>query len=214
MQVTNYGQALSFHYEKAEQVPQQCLFAAKILESQPLFNRRGSIVKTCKVIPLDSWDDARIFVIFSNNAAKFTGKKSAWHLHDFGCGKQGLNLWLYDDLERCSLETLEKAYSNVYDAMRKGWVASNPEDYQDIMFKEDSEKFALFVKKGKISEEDTLVSFLTSKFGLKGQISCHSEWLKEGSGFCYNDNIYMWINKEALSEIVEKFGFELEDGQE
>ncbi len=54
MQVTNYGQALFFHYEKAEQVPQQCLIAAKLLESQPLFDGRGSIVDRCKVIPLDS----------------------------------------------------------------------------------------------------------------------------------------------------------------
>ncbi len=92
--------------------------------------------------------------------------------------------------------------------MRKGWVASNLEDYQDIMFKEDPEKFALFVKKGKISEENTLIRSLTSKFGLKGQINCHSEWLKKGAAYCYNDNIYMWINKEVLSEIVEKFGFE------
>lgn len=209
---------MSFHYEKVEQVPQQCLLVAKILEFQPIFNGRGAILTPCKVIPLDSWDDARIFDIFSKNAAKFTGKKSEWHIRDFSrleddaIGKhieQGIHLWLYnEDLGRCPLETLEKAYSNVYDAMRKGWIASNPDDYQDIMFKEDSEKFALFVKKGKIWEEDTLISFLASKFGLgRRKINCCSVWLK-GSGYCYSDNLYMWINKEALSEVVEKFGFE------
>jgi hypothetical protein len=201
--------------------PQQCLFAAKLLESEPLFNGSGSLVKTCKVIPLESWDDTRIFDIFNKNAAKFTGKKSAWRIHQFGCGnnqlmdakgkyiQQGLNLWLYAELERCSIETLEQAYSHVYDAMRKGWVEASPEEYQNIMFKEDSKKFALFVKKGEISEEDTLIRFLTSKFGLEGQVKCHSEWLKEGAGYCYNDNIYMWINKEELSKIIEKFGFEV-----
>lgn len=219
MQVTDYGQALSFHYEKAEQVPQQCLLAAKLLESQPIFDGCGPVVDRCKIIPLDSWDDARIFDIFNSNTAKFIEGISAWPISHFGHGynlqdakgtyiKQGLDLWLFDDLKRCSLEELEQAYHHVYDAMRKGWVESNPDDYQNILYINDSEKFTLFVKKGKMVEEDTLIRFLTSKFGLKGQINCYSVWMKEGGGCCYNDNIYMWIEKKELSKIIEKFGFE------
>jgi hypothetical protein len=214
MQLTNYGPPHSFDYEKAEQVPQQCVFAVELLDSQPLFNGR-------KVLQLDSWNDARVFHIFNNNAANVVGIESAWHVDNF-CNeinqlddanakliKQGLNLWHYEGLERCSLETLGIAYSSVYDSMCKGWVKSNPEEYQDIKFKEDPEKFVLFVKKSEISEEDTLIRSLISKFGLKGQINCHSEWLKDTGGYCYNDHIYMWINREELPTIVEKFGFKV-----
>ena len=222
MQVpTNYEQGLSFHYEKAEQVPQQCLIAAKILESQPLFDGSGSIVKRCKVIPLESRDVTRIFAIFNRNAIERVGNKTAWHIHDFGGGnnqlytangchiKRGLNLWLYDGLGTCSLETLEKVYSDVYNSMRKGWIQSNPEEYQCIMFKEDTEKFVLFVKKNYFIEEATLIKFLINKFELQGQIECDSNWLKDDVGNRCNDTIYMWIDKKEISKIIEKFGFEI-----
>lgn len=219
-QTTKYEQPLSFHYERVGEIPGQCLFVAKLLESQPIFNGFGAIAKTCKVIPLESWPDVRIFDIFNNNAAKLTGT-TAWHIREFGCGfnrqmdaagqgiKQGLSLWLYDNIERCPLETLEQVYSNVYDAMRKGWVEYNPEDYPNMAFKEDSEKFTLFVKKTEMIEEAALISFLRTKFGLREQVKCHSEWVKDDCGISFNDDIYMWIDKVELSKIIEKFGFEV-----
>ncbi|MBJ7450158.1 MAG: hypothetical protein JHC93_07375 [Parachlamydiales bacterium] len=224
MKVIDYQKALSFHYEKAEQLPQQCLYAAKLLDYQPVFNGRGTI-KTCKVIPLNQYNDARIFDIFSRNATKLVGRQSAWHIQDFGGGSeqfrdasgvlinQGIALRLYDN-ERCSLEALGKAYCIVNDVMRKGWVESNLEDYQDIksvqdIKSEDSEKFALYVKNSNMIEEDALIRFLTSKFGLVGQIMCYSRRLKEESELLNKSSIYMWINKEALPNIVEKFGFEI-----
>lgn len=219
MQVTNEIPTLSFKFDKAEQVPHQCLLTAKILESQPLFTGQGQTKS--KVVALDSYDNTRILGIFNSNARKFIGEESAWQISEFGGGnnhlwdakgkhiKQGLNLWLYDSLERCSLETLEHAYSYVYDAMRKGWVESNPEDYQDIMFKQDPEKFTLFVKKRHLEDEDHLIRFLSGKFGLEGQVKCHLEWLKEDINLYFNDQIYMWVEKKVLPTFIVKFGLEL-----
>lgn len=219
---TNYGQHLPFLFEKAEQIPAQCLSAATALESQPLFNGYGSKVKTCKVIPLQCWDDTRIFDIFNTNARRFIGDKGKWDIHNFGWGsnqledanhhpiQKGLILRLYDNVERCSLAILKEAYSSVYNSMRTGWVQSNPEEYQNIMFKKDTERFALFVKKDKnLEEEDDLIRFLISKFELNGQIECQCEWLKKDSRGSYIDKTYMWIDKEELSKIIEKFGFEI-----
>jgi hypothetical protein len=163
------------------------------------------------VIPLENRDDVRIFDIFNTNARKFTGNKGAWHIHEFGFGndqlyqangqhiKQGLSLWLSDNHERCSIDTLEQAYSDVYSSMRSGWIESSLEEHQDILFKEDTEKFALFVKKMTIAEEDILIRFLAGKFELEDQVKCYFE----------KGKIYMWIDKKEQSKIIEKFGFEI-----
>lgn len=219
--MTDYSQALTFNYHRAEQVPEQCLSAVKLLDSQPLFDGRGSITKSSKVIHLDSWDDARIFEIFNDNASKFTNRDYKWYIHSFGCGnhqlydhdgkhiRRGLELWLYSDREMCSIYELGQAYADVYKSMSKNWVESNIDDYPDIMFKNDPDEFILYVKKSLLSGEDTLIRFLASKFGLGEYVKCYSEWLSNNLAYHYTDSIYMWIDKERLSEVIDVFGFEL-----
>lgn len=225
MQVSSFDdqrktQALTFNYERAEQVPAQCLLAAKLLQFQPLVaGNRTLLVEKWKVISLDDWNDVRIFGIFSQNAAKIIGEKAAWNIHEFGGGlgmledtgiqptQKGLELWLYDD-KMCSLEKLEEAYSDVYNSMRKGWVESKLENYPTILFTEDPSKYTLFVKNKSLVDEDTLICFLIRKFGLKNQIKCYYQW----KGFRNeNHKIYIWIANEKLSEVIEKFGFLMED---
>lgn len=221
---TNDEESLPFQfpYVKVKQVPHYCTFAAKLLESQPQFNGKGSQAKkNNKVIALDSRHDAKIFEIFNEHAVNFIEKKSAWSIHSFGGStnvirdannkiiKCGLDLWCDPDLERCSLETLERAYIDVYQSMRKGWVESNPQEYQGTMFEKDSEKFAFFVKTRTINREEELIGFLSNKFKLNDKIMCYWAWSKKEGGYGGNDKIYMWIDKEDRLEIIKKFGFDL-----
>jgi hypothetical protein len=219
---TDYQQGLTFQYDRAEQVPEQCFLATKLLDAQPLFDGYSPIEDKCKIISLVSWADTKIFDIFNSNIGHFIrDRNTRWEIHGFRLKEggyadancryidQGLSLWLHNDLKRCPLETLKQAYSDVYSSMRAGWVESKPEDYPDILHKENSEQFALFVKKSFLADEDDLIRFLASKFGLKGQVNSNGLWLKEDVGSCYNDKIYMWIERKELPKIVETFGFDI-----
>jgi hypothetical protein len=217
-QSTDYNY-LSFNYNKAEQVPNQCVLAAKLLNSQPVFKGSTSGSGRSKVIPIKSWADTRIFDIFNMNAKELIEYNSMWRIYGFGCGnqqvvdahdnriKQGLGLCLDNDSQKCSLQTLKQAYSDVYRKMRGGWLKANPIEWQDdIFFKEDPQKFALFLKSRKLREEVALIRFLARKFGLRDAIRCDHVWNKE----YHANDIYMWIQKDKLTEAIQKFGFDFQ----
>ena len=204
----------------AHEIPIMCTKLAKILNENPLFKGTGSVAKKCKVVSLAKWCDVRICHIFSANSQKLLGDRNAWHIYEFGSGNshlcdadgqsmgEGVALWLYDQLEMCSYETLEKSYNEVFSNIVNGWEKSKIEDHPGIMFKEDPEKFELYIKNKALIDEDTLIHFIAAKFSLADNITCNSQWLGH-PGYHYNGKIYLWIRKSALENVREKVGFKL-----
>lgn len=197
-----------------------CAQLAKKVSEQPLFDGTGSIVNKCKVLPLSNRNDAAICGILTNNLRKILGNRKAWHIHSTGWGSEqlwtssgecigyGISLWLYDSVDECSLETLEETYKKIIIASQRGWKCAKPEDYPNIMFKEDSERWNLFIKKEELSEECNFIGWLCGNFNLLEKISCHDKWLKSPkAGYELRDEIYLWVKKDSQEKFDEIFGF-------
>lgn len=229
----DYQKAYAFNYATAQEIPKQCCLAAKLLEAQPLFDGRGTIVEKCKVIPLNDWSDCRIFDIFNENVndtsrknsdwynkhiEKLLGSNSAWNISSFGCGnhqlidlngkliEQGLEFLIYNK-ERCSLKTLEQAYREVYDTMRHGWVEANPLEHPELNITwMDCSNCALFLKNERsLMEEEILIRFLANKFGFEHRM--FSDSMETNVENPRKNGLYMWIPKNELHAVIEKFGF-------
>jgi len=197
-----------------------CAQLAKKVSEQPLFNGTGSIVEKCKVLPLSNLNDAAICGILTDNARKILGNKKAWHVHSVGWGNNqlwtssrecigyGISLWLYDNVDACSLETLEKTYKNIITLSQLDWKSARLEDHPTIMFKEDPEYWNLFIKKQNVSQENHLIGWVCGKFNLLDKISCHDKWLKTPKvDYELRDEIYLWVKKDAQEKFDEIFGF-------
>ena len=130
--------------------------------------------------------DARIHEIFSKNARTILGFTQAWHIHSFGVGNYqfydshqvqitpGLIMLLYDEGTPCSVETLKNAYDQVLEKLSTGWTWAKPEENSDIFHKKEPSDFHLFIKHSKLSEEDTIIRFLASKFDLREHVDCNN----------------------------------------
>jgi hypothetical protein len=214
------SKSFGFEVQNATQIPQCCMRLVTQLVEQPLFTGIGSTMKECKVLTLDNWIDVKMFDVFSHNAQKIIGNRSAWHIHQFGGGDDvlrnssgksighGLALWLYDSVEPCSIADLEKTYNRIFNNITAGWVRANIEEYPDMMFKEDPDEFELFIKKEALPEEEQLICCIAIRFGFKNDVRCHSRW-SYGSSYEDKGIIYQWIRKKALEKVVEKLGFKL-----
>ncbi len=117
-------------------------------------------------------------------------------------------MWLYDNINMCSYEVLEKSYNEVYTSMITGWANAKIEDHSDIMFKEDPQEFELVIKDSTLVEENNLIRFIAKKFSLEDDIICQSEWLTPTDSW-YTGKIYLWIRRAALEIVLEKMCFKL-----
>jgi hypothetical protein len=203
----------------AHEIPGMCTKLAKIMNEMPLFNGKGSIVKKCKVISLAKASDARICGIFNTNSRCLLGDRNGWPTYDFDTTRiwryadgqlieQGLTLLVYDDAKICSYEALEASYNEVFSNLVNGWERSKIENHPNILFKEDPEKFALFIKNSTLSQEDILIRSIASRFSLEDDIKCQGEWLTN-SGYSYCDKIYLWARKSALKNVRKTVGLKL-----
>lgn len=202
----------TYSFQTTSEVPVYCKKLATLLDQQPLFRGEGAIAKKAKVVAMECFSDARIFEIFNRNAEKVLGTERAWSIHNiqwFGFSgaskiRDGLALWFGSGIP-CSVDELEEAYNQVLESLTNGWIQAKAEENPDILHTENPEDFHLFIKKSTLTEEDTLIRFLTEKFSLRTDITCDSA-LK---AFARSDNIYMWVRKTRFEDVVNKFGFKL-----
>lgn len=217
MKVQNQGIPLT--YKKAQEIPQQCLQTAQILVDQKETYVHERTNQEIKAVLMDSVTDARVFEIFTENALALSGEKRERpfnYLDYYAVGMTSGDKDRTGKLERvialsCDrpemmhvLGMLEPSYGQVYHMMCHGWVESKPEDYPNTFDKQDPEKFALFVKKKTLIAEDTLVRCMVHKLELDCKVFCASEWQRPFIGYGTTDYLYLWVNKESRSDIVEK----------
>lgn len=203
---------LFYNFKSAIEIPKYCLQLAVLLAEQPLFDGSGSLVKKCKVLMLEHSADVSICSIFSRNVAEFLGYRHAWPIHGehtlYNSNNDpipnGMTLWLFDDVEMCSLDTLQDEYNRVLASMTVGWVSAKLEDNSDIMFQEDKDEFALFIKNNPLFEERDLIHLIAKRLSVSNDVKCGEYWLDDSKSFKI---IYLWIRKSAFFDIVDKFGF-------
>jgi len=159
-----------------------------------------------KIIPMKGDCDPGIFKLLFNNAMS---SATSWGISSFDIKRRVLldDLYIENGLMQelstsaCSLEDLRSSCLQTIEDMREGWVESDPNEYPDIGRKKDSRRFALFIKGEKGTKEDCLIRYLATKFGVREQVDCYEPWPNDRS------IIYMWIDRGALPNIIEKFGF-------
>lgn len=206
---------------KASEIPNYCIRVTKTLIEQPLFNGEGGPIDLqSKLLELER-DKAKICEIFSGYCTKILGKDywlqmyAFWGVNDqrfYSNGtniKNGIELWISDEMTLCSFKDLKKAYDLVLSNFQDGWIASTIENNEDIMFKEDPNQFALFVKEKQFVTEDSLIRSLSTLFGTEGDIKSHGEWSTH-PGYRYTEKVYMWIRITAFDVIIDKFGFNIQ----
>lgn len=194
--------------EKAAEIPSECRKLAEILSKEPLFKGKGFRVPMCTAISVKSYGDARICEIFTKNAKQILEKSTAWEIFVFGNYgsylydknnrwlEDGLGLEFNDEVKRCSLEDLEKAYSEVFNKMISGWV-------RDCTEIEGGEEFLVFYKarKDSLCEEDCLIRFIAHKFFKECEHIVGTSFDK--------DKLELRIKKSTLNAVMDKFGFDL-----
>ncbi len=217
---------LHYDIQNASQFPRFCAKLADVLDEQEPFKGSGSEGQPCKVVCLDSRYDARIFHIFNKNARPIL-KNHSWSICTFGEEGRylfdeynrrlhgGVMLYLDNEAMKCSLNTLKNAYKRVLSAVRRNWkesiiehhphvnweeVCSEDRPYLKRKSKDSREDFDLFVKKTTLIEEKTLILFIISRIAMQAHVKCHGDKLS-------SDNIYLWVRKSALDDVVAKFGF-------
>jgi len=189
-----------------------CAQLAKKVSEQPLFDGEKIADEKLKVLPLRSLD-AKICDILTDNAKKVLGEDKAWHIHH--CGplitaddewiESGIMLYIFDAINHCSLETLEKTYKNIITLSQLDWKLVRSEDHPIFIFEKKPEDWNIFIKKKSLIEEDRLIGTLCTKFNLRGTAACYGyEWLKKAER---NDEIYLCVKKDAQPEFDEIFGF-------
>jgi hypothetical protein len=207
----------SSHILKASELPLYCTRLAQLLEKKPLY--AGVVVDEgtkCNLICLANRYDARICHIFNENARIRLGEHQSWPIYSFGEGDHhfidandrqlhgGVVLYLRENQERCPLEVLRTSYKEILETMRSHWKEANKVDYRDIIHKEDSDNFFLFIKPSSLMQEDSLIRYITGRIGMKGRVKCYRDWLLPDN---HRNQIYLWVRKAALEEVIIKFDF-------
>lgn len=69
----------------------------------------------------------------------------------------------------------------------------------------NSIEYTLFVKQNTLSEEDNLITYMATHFGMGDDLIPFLEWEPESR----RTIIYLWIRNAAREAVSEKFGFVL-----
>jgi len=188
--------------------------AVRNLDSQPVL--KGITFSGCgsKVLVLKDYSEARFLELINSAASRFLSKEDIWQMSAFGCGNhrininekdigEGIQLFLSEKKNYCSVEDLEKAYKNVFKELRINWQPARLEDYPDILHTESEEEYFLFVKQKnlKFSQEDALMRILARNIGLSNFIKCNDGF--KGDSPKDSKPIYMWIGKDKIDKVVE-----------
>ena len=101
----------------------------------------------------------------------------------------------------CDFNTLKKAYDLVMKSLSENWIKSELKDYPTILHTKSEEDYILFVKREKnLPDESVLMQLLAEQLDVSKFMFCQSDWKgKNVTG------TYLWIKKENLEQILDKF---------
>lgn len=108
----------------------------------------------------------------------------------------------------CSIEAFEKANLFVLKKLQDGWAQADIRDYPAIAYKEDPRQYHLYIKDQNLLEQDTLIRFIAKKFKMESYVHCYQVWI-DGAEIVFPGKIYLWINKERLSNFISITDFKL-----
>lgn len=160
----------------------ECASLTKQLYRQPHFTGTGSLFKQCKVLPTDNLRDAKLCEYLHTRAAHYLSLTNdvhcfGWGIHNL-CDPDGVRiprgLILCMNGDQAPLEGLERAYAKVIVATSQRWEEASEEDLSRILYKENPEKFRLYVKSKPYEGEEIFIRLLAEKLGLNDQIKCQT----------------------------------------
>lgn len=214
--------ALDKKCKDVNDIPKYCTQLAKAVSRQPLFDGKGAVAKSIKILPLKNFDDTKICEMLSKSSEEKLGYGDAWHIRTFGHTfgrwnyplaadgeriRYGIALWLYPPRGMCSHKVLKDRFRNVINLLQNGWQPSSLQEYPEIYSKKDENVWNLFIKKKPLVEEDSLIRFLASKFKVKNIIDCPDQ--EDSALDKYQDITYLWIKKDAIDDFDAIFHFNL-----
>lgn len=121
--------------------------------------------------------------------------------------KEGIQLWILPEYERCSIETLKGIIETIIMKMRQGWEKTFLREYPDILHTESEEKYELFIKKEQILTDLSVLPTVAHLLGIREYIHCGSNWKKPQ--LCIYEPVYLWIKKGHVEEVVSKLELEV-----
>lgn len=197
-----------------DDIPGWVICIARILNEQPQYDLEsdpGPLMNR-KVLPLGDWQKYIICEILNRYAhSKYN---IHWPLIIYGNGpnqhftatrkmRPG-GVALYNE-PQCSLIELNDVYVNAIRSVKKGWkptpLADNQRMYEIYGVIKSEEEWQLFIKPAAGHQEAALINCLAVKFKLNNVLECF-EQLVENGGI-----LFMWVNKDALVDVMMVFGF-------
>ncbi len=204
---------------------EKCIPFLALLDAQPLFTGKGLFVNKCKVLPLNSNNDARLINYLCHGVQEKMGRDTAWDIHSCGDGNQmledehgrhiknGISEWIYDGhaATRCSLDQMKEACHAVIADLQSGWQQAKLINYQDILQTESEEEWLLLIKSKNFPFEDNLMGMFINALHLQHESTCFDDWVKAPDGTKRDGMMYMWIKKKALQKVVLAFGLKIDN---
>jgi hypothetical protein len=200
-------------------VPKFCVEIIEKLKKEEVFNGTGYIPDKIKMLPIESYDLARVCELIS----KFDGNYSVY-ASDRLIDKDGIpiknavELWLYKKRKRISPMDLEKSFNEIIKKIQTGWKQSTLQENELIFFEESEKDHYLFIKDENFNQEENFIAVLASVFGFFRSPSDNdrifhigNQWLNEDPKIAveYTNKTYLWIKKDKIKEFNEKFDFSL-----
>lgn len=185
-----------------DQYPYLLSDIAEALDRQSLY-KSPELEGRVKVLEFGLNEDCRIFELFTKFAKKHLEKGTEWSVQSMDLRDSNFcelyhPVGLFDHNEnKCTVVQLRIAYEKVLEALTGGWKEANIEDYPDLTFRKDPKNYHFFIKEQPVWQEDILVRFLATKYHLDKQLLAYET----------NKLTYMWIARDKLEDIIQKFGF-------